>query len=109
MNDKIKQIRSSEIQWYCDNCDSHLNYQDGFNTLEGIWKCKNCGKLNDVTTDNIVSDELTPLLHISFVHCPNCFAHMKRNGFNDWYCTDCGCIGNYDYSNNELINVKRKA
>lgn len=28
---------SSDVDWYCDCCDAHLNNQSGFTTASGIW------------------------------------------------------------------------
>lgn len=45
-------------------------------------------RVNDVTTNNIVSDELTSLLHISFVQCPNCLAYSLNNKSSVQYRTE---------------------
>lgn len=42
------------IFWFCDNCNTFLNIQDGFNTDEGIWICEKCGCLNDTSSENII-------------------------------------------------------
>ena len=51
-------IKHSELVktvfWFCDNCDTFLNVQSGFNVDSGRWKCTNCGYDNDVTEDNIL-------------------------------------------------------
>ena len=44
--------------WYCDNCDAHLNSQFGF-TAGSTWTCSECGYLNDVSEDNIISSQVT--------------------------------------------------
>ena len=42
--------------WYCDNCGTYLNDQDGFTAISGTWRCEECGYLNDVSDDNIIDD-----------------------------------------------------
>lgn len=37
------------VFWFCDNCDTYLNIQEGFSTESGMWKCKKCGFENDVS------------------------------------------------------------
>ena len=44
-------------EWYCDNCDAHLNNQSGFTAAFGSWKCSECGYVNDVTEDNILTGD----------------------------------------------------
>lgn len=39
--------------WFCDNCDTYMNVQSGFNTKNGHWKCSECGFENDVSSKNI--------------------------------------------------------
>lgn len=85
-----------EIDWYCDGCDAHLNRQEGFNTSTGSWECTRCGYINDVTEDNILSEEEADDLYQE--ECPKCGGHMARVGysFNEWECEDCGCIAKDD-------------
>ncbi len=39
--------------WYCDGCGCRLNDQPGFKTILGVWKCAECGYINNVTSDNL--------------------------------------------------------
>lgn len=39
--------------WYCDNCGVQMNTQPGFKTIFGVWRCSECGYLNNVTSDNL--------------------------------------------------------
>lgn len=39
--------------WYCDHCNTLLNKQPRFTTRKGIWRCKKCGALNDVSEGNV--------------------------------------------------------
>ena len=42
------------VFWFCDDCESFLNVQEGFNTKGKTWKCTECGFLNNVTKKNIL-------------------------------------------------------
>lgn len=39
--------------WICDYCNECMNDQPGFTIRHGTWKCKSCGALNDVSSNNI--------------------------------------------------------
>ena len=41
------------VFWFCDECETFLNIQPGFNDTEDKWICKECGHLNELTEDNI--------------------------------------------------------
>jgi serine/threonine protein kinase len=49
-----KEEKDEMVIWLCDECETYLNIQEGFNTEKGIWKCTECGFENDVTDDNII-------------------------------------------------------
>ena len=49
--------RFKNIDWYCDCCGSHLNYQSGFDDHKYTWKCTKCGYKNSISRDNIVENE----------------------------------------------------
>ena len=82
----------TEIDWYCDNCDVHLNKQNGITEESGIWECKKCGYINDLTAENILSEEEMDCLYQE--ECPKCGGELAKiiccN--NKWECEDCGCI-----------------
>ena len=40
--------------WYCDGCGVRMNRQLGFTTITGRWRCRKCGRKNDVSKKNIV-------------------------------------------------------
>ena len=42
-----------DVTWYCDECNSILNEQDGFTDREGTWECTECGHINDINEDEI--------------------------------------------------------
>lgn len=86
-----------EIDWYCDSCDAHLNQQTGFTTMSGTWTCTKCGYDNDVTEDNILSEEDAER-ELSFQQeCPKCGGHLAKGyKIDEWECEDCGCIAKQD-------------
>lgn len=45
--------RDEDCDWICDHCGAYLNEQRGFNVRKGTWKCKSCGALNDVSSNNV--------------------------------------------------------
>jgi len=49
-----QKIKSGEVFWFCDDCDSFLNIQHGFNTKDGTWICEECGYENDLSEANII-------------------------------------------------------
>ena len=77
------------VDWYCDNCDSYLNNQPGFTTETGQWECIECGSINDVTSNNILSEEEAE--NVYHQECPSCGGHMRRAViWNLWVCENCG-------------------
>ena len=46
--------KRSGVFWFCDNCETYLNVQTGFTIKNKIWKCTECGHINDVTKANIL-------------------------------------------------------
>ena len=86
-----------EIVWYCDSCDAELSRQSGFNTDSGTWTCEKCGYLNDVTEDNILSEEEAEWHEET--ECPVCGGHMCIGyGYarTVYVCEDCGKEAWYD-------------
>ena len=50
----ISQIKkNTSVFWFCDECGTFLNIQDGFTAKSGKWVCSECYFENDVTKDNI--------------------------------------------------------
>jgi DNA-directed RNA polymerase subunit M/transcription elongation factor TFIIS len=41
------------VFWFCDECNSYLNYQEGFDRQASRHICRNCGYENDTNLDNI--------------------------------------------------------
>ncbi len=50
-NDKVNVLA---IDWYCDECNAHLNSQIGFNPYNGSWICSKCEYENSLTKDDIL-------------------------------------------------------
>src|SRR4051812_1354488 len=46
-------MRFPDVDWYCDECDAHLNYQSGFDDDRSAWACAECGHENRITADEI--------------------------------------------------------
>lgn len=62
-----REPRFPGIDWYCDNCNAHLNSQDHFDDHKYTWRCKKCGYKNSISWDNINPDDNTAtkfLLHV---------------------------------------------
>jgi transposase-like protein len=47
--------RFPNVDWYCDQCNEHLNPQPGFDDSRYIWKCTNCGYKSSISFDNITN------------------------------------------------------
>lgn len=41
------------VFWFCDECDTYLNNQEGFDKHSSKHICRNCGYENDITENNI--------------------------------------------------------
>ena len=41
------------VFWFCDECESYMNVQEGFTTKKKKWKCTECGYENSVTRKDI--------------------------------------------------------
>jgi len=86
---------NSNIDWYCDNCDAYLNIQPGFTTETGEWECTECCSVNNVTADNILSEEEAE--NVSQTECPKCGGHMRHAMIGDvWVCEECGAEAEED-------------
>nr|WP_308545932.1 hypothetical protein [uncultured Lachnoclostridium sp.] len=48
-----KEIEGGTVFWFCDNCESFLNIQQGFTIESSNWVCTECGIDNDVTEVNV--------------------------------------------------------
>lgn len=46
--------REKTVFWFCDECETYLNVQDGFSTKSGTWVCTECGCRCGVTREDII-------------------------------------------------------
>ncbi len=46
--------KETAVFWFCDDCDTFLNIQEGFSTDSETWICTECGYENNVTEENIL-------------------------------------------------------
>lgn len=46
--------KNTSVFWFCDDCGTFMNVQDGFTTKTGKWTCTECRFENDVSRDNII-------------------------------------------------------
>jgi ribosomal protein L37AE/L43A len=47
------ELKDGVVFWFCDECESFMNIQPGFNTKSGRWTCAECGFDNGVTEGNV--------------------------------------------------------
>lgn len=50
--------RFSDVDWFCDRCDSHLNNQVGFDDNKYIWQCTECNHKNSISSTNIYESKV---------------------------------------------------
>ena len=48
-----KEFLDDGVFWFCDECESFLNNQEGFDSHSSKHICRNCGYENDTTLDSI--------------------------------------------------------
>lgn len=84
----MSKFNYKDYDWYCDNCDAHLNNQIGFSGDGGMWTCAKCGYVNDVGAGNVLNDIGHAMEYLLFTHCPECDAHLIEKG-NELVCPDC--------------------
>lgn len=77
------------IFWFCDECESYLNNQEGFDCIASKHICRNCGYENDTTFDNtkgICSDcgKILPGPDASL--CADC-RQIRREKAKQWLIT----------------------
>ncbi len=46
--------RFTNVDWYCDRCNAHLNDQSGFDDSKYLWKCTECGFKSSISWDNVI-------------------------------------------------------
>ncbi|MEG2006221.1 MAG: Sec23/Sec24 zinc finger-containing protein [Raoultibacter sp.] len=63
------------VFWFCDQCESFLNIQSGFDASRESWVCHECGYENDISSGNLVGT------------CQDCGALLEDP--NATVCEDC--------------------
>ena len=43
-----------DVDWWCDECNAHMNIQSGFDDSHGTWNCTDCGYENSITSEDII-------------------------------------------------------
>ena len=46
--------RRHGVLWFCDECETFLNVQPGFNGKYGTWRCTECCHMCEITKDSIL-------------------------------------------------------
>lgn len=77
-------------EYYCPNCNTTLNDQDGFDPEQGTWTCTACGQR--LMDDDVYNGDTFE--GVAW-RCDQCNALLNRQfGFSDsygtWVCTECG-------------------
>lgn len=44
----LREWNLHDFDWYCDNCDAFMNVQPGFEGVEAVWVCAECGTENGI-------------------------------------------------------------
>ena len=73
------------VFWFCDECETYLNNQDGFDKAASKHICRNCGYENDTTFDNIkgiCSDCGKTLPDVDATLCVDCKTKRRKNATN---------------------------
>ena len=77
------------VFWFCDECQTYLNNQDGFDSRNSKHICRNCGYENDTTFDNITGicldcGKVLPSLDTTL--CAECRS-IRRENAKQWLIT----------------------
>ena len=89
----------TETEYYCTNCGSILDDQDGFDPDLPAWKCTVCGQA-------LYGDDIGNRFPGVVWFCDDCGAILNNQpGFTDeydkWRCTECGYKNEIDYCEHE--------
>lgn len=77
------------VFWFCDECETYLNNQEGFDRNASKHICRNCGYENDTTFDNIkgtCSDCGKLLPNLDATLCADC-RQARREKAKQWLIT----------------------
>lgn len=103
---KFSDVIGDNITWYCDRCNSVMNYQNGFSTITGTWVCTDCGFENDVSSDNVFSSEQDYQDQMGIPHCPYCNGMVLGDAPDATVWFNCNsCCARFRLIGTELINV----
>lgn len=83
------------VFWFCDECDSYLNNQEGFDSHASRHICQKCGYENDTTFENVVgicSDCGKKLPNPDATLCADCRENRRKKA-KDWLITAGSVIG----------------
>ena len=85
-----------DYEWYCDNCNERLDYQDGFDCRCGEWKCSECGHLNAISLENIRNNKPTSESSVYIYGVTS--IHDLRDKIEDYLLSVYRCaVINYEY------------
>lgn len=48
-----KDFKDDFVFWFCDECGSYLNIQEGFDRNSQMWQCKKCEHMNDLDKEKL--------------------------------------------------------
>lgn len=83
------------VFWFCDECNTYLNKQEGFDRQMPIHICQNCGYKNDITSNNIkgiCSDCGKIIPDSDTTLCADC-KQIRRQKAKDWLITAGKVVG----------------
>lgn len=81
-----KDFTDDFVFWFCDNCDTYLNNQDGFDKKTSKHTCQECGYENDTTLENIKGSCIDcgkTLTNPNIKLCENCKKQRKEKA-KEW-------------------------
>ncbi len=83
------EFENDYVFWFCDECNTYLNNQEGFDSKAERHICRNCGYENDTTFDNlkgICSDCGKIIPNPDSTLCADCRQERKRKA-KEWIAT----------------------
>lgn len=89
------EFEDNYVFWFCDECQTYLNNQDGFDRNAAKHICRNCGYENDTTFENvkgICSDCGKIIPNPDATLCADCRQH-RREKAKEWLITAGKVVG----------------
>ena len=83
------EFEDNYVFWFCDECETYLNNQEGFDKNASKHICRKCGYENDTTFDNIkgiCADCGKTLPHADATLCVDC-KEVRKQKAKDWLIT----------------------